>query len=393
MSRLSRMVARLEAWVTGPDDLYVAGLAEGELPPSSTRPAMPSTYRASTVAKSVALQIPAMRRARHALMTPATFALVANDRAGNRLDPFDARCAWMAQPERNRIRYATLARLIDDGLWFDKAVVRATRTIYGTTAYFERIHPQRWQPIYEPNDPDTVAAWHIDGKPYDPAQFAAAGFAAFDFADLGGLRRLGMPLLQLYADLQAAAGRYARAPHPYAILRNVGPDLTRDEIDALLDEWELAREQRGIGFTNDAVEYDVTTGYSARDLQLVETREHSALEVARLLQLPAFAVDAKSGDSMTYGNIIDRRKDLVEALRPWSTVLTQTMSLDIRTPSGITHGGLLPRGVTADLDPADYLRADAEARMRVWQLALEIGLLDLDDVAAQEPLARKRPTA
>lgn len=385
-------LARLEAWVRGPDDLYIA--AASELPESPTRPAAPSTYRAQVVARSIALQIPAMRKARASLLTLATFNLIARDRTGAQLDPTDHRCAWLSQPELRRTRFATLARVIDDGLWQDKAVVRATRTIAGTTAYVERIHPQRWTPIYAPNDPDTVDAWHIDGRPYSPDQFSAAGFHAFDFAELGGLRRLGYPLLQLYADLQTAAGRYAKAPHPYAVLVNHGADLDRDEIDALLDEWEYAREGRGIGYRTENLEYDVTTGYSAKDLQLVESREHAALEVARLVQLPAFAVDAAptGGGTMTYQNVIERRKDLVEALRPWSSVLTQTMSLDDRA-APVTRGGLLPRGVTAELDPADYLRADAKDRMDVWAAGLDMGLFDLDDIAAHEPLARKAPRA
>lgn len=385
-------LSRFEAWVQAPGDLSVA-FAAGELPETPTRPSVPaiSTYRAQAVAKDVAMSIPAMRRARAALLTIATFRLVAVDRTGQQLDDTDARSSWLSQPEPGRTSFATLAYLIDDGLWHDKAVIRATRTIYGTVAYIERVHPSRWQPIYQGNDPDTVASWVVDGRTYSPAQFADAGFLAFDFAGLGGLRRLGFPLLSLYGDLQAAAGRYARAPHPHAILVNHGKDLQRDEIDALLDEWEWARENRGVGYTNDALEYKAQ-GWNPKDLQLTEAREHAALEVARLLALPAFCVDATGGDSMTYANVIDRRKDKVEAIRPWSTVLEQTLSLDDRR-AAVTKGALLPRGVRALLDPADYLRADAQDRMAVWREGLALNILQLDDVIAQEPLARKAAPA
>jgi hypothetical protein len=63
-------------------------------------------------------------------------------------------------------------------------------------------------------------------------------------------------------DLQAAAGRYARAPHPMAILKNHGADLTGPQITALLDEWEAARETRATGYLNDVVDYD-TFGWNA----------------------------------------------------------------------------------------------------------------------------------
>jgi hypothetical protein len=379
-------LSRFESWVgTGAPVSAHLGAAVAAPDGGATKPAA-STWRAQSVARNVALGIPAMRRARAAILTPATFGLTAWEN-GAQLDEQDPRCSFLRQPEQARTRFNTLALLLDDGLWFDKAVVRATRTVAGTTAYVERIHPQRWTPTYAPNDPDSVASWRVDATDYTPEQFHAAGFVAFDFASLGGLRRFGFELLQLYGDLQAAAGRYARAPHPHAILRNMsGDELDDDEISDLLDEWEWARENRSTGYL-DGYEYQ-TIGYSAKDLQLTEAREHAALEVARLVQLPAFAVDAPGGDSMTYSNIVDRRSDLVASLRPWTTVLTQTMSMDVRQ-AGQTRGLLLPRGITAQVDASDYLREDALKRMQVWTAGQALGIFDEVDIRRMEPLARK----
>lgn len=374
-------LTRLEAWVADPP---AATFAASEF--DVTAPQV-STWRAQSVARTAAMRIPAMRRARAALLTPATFGLRAWQ-GEQLLSEADPRCAWLRQPEPNRPSFNTWALVIDDGLWHDKAVVKATNTIGGTTAYIERIHPQRWSYTNAPNDPDTVESWTVDGKQYTPGQFALAGFVPFDFAGLGGLRLFGYELLALYGDLQAAAGRYARAPHPHAILKNVSGDtLSDDEIRELLDDWDWARENRGTGYV-DGLEYQ-PVGYSAKDLQLTEAREHAALEVARLLQLPAFAVDAKGGDSMTYANIVDRRKDLVESLRPWVTVRDQTLSMDTRVDDGPPRGLLLPRGVRAETDAAEYLREDASTRMGVWTAGLAAEIFTLDDVIAQEPLARK----
>jgi hypothetical protein len=374
-------LTRLEAWVAGPP---AAAFSDPGF--DVTTPA-PSTWRAQSVARTAAMRIPAMRRARAALLTPATFGLRAWSN-GELLAEADPRCAWLRQPEPNRTPFNTWALVIDDGLWHDKAVIRATNNIGGITSYIERIHPQRWSYTNAPNDPDTVESWTVDGRQYTPGQFALAGFVAFDFAGLGGLRLFGYELLSLYGDLQAAAGRYARAPHPHAILKNVsGDQLSDDEITQLLDDWDWARENRGTGYV-DGLEYS-PVGYSARELQLTEAREHAALEVARLLQLPAFAVDAKGGDSMTYANIVDRRRDLVESLRPWTTVRDQTLSMDTRLDGQPPRGLLLPRGVIAATDAAEYLREDASTRMGVWQQGLTAGIFELADVIAQEPLARK----
>ena len=370
-------LARFEAWLSAPVP---------EPSPLTSDATTPGLYRATSVARTVAMRIPAMRSARAAILKPATFGLTAWAN-GEQLPELDVRSSWLRQPEPNRPRFNTLALLLDDGIWFDKAVIRAERTVYGTTAYVERIHPQRWQPIYAANDPDTVAAWYVDGRSYTPAEFANAGYLPFDFAGLGGLRTFGYELLELYSDLQRAAGRYARAPHPHAILKNVsGDELTDAEIAQLLDDWDWARENRGTGYI-DGLEYS-PVGYNAKELQLTEAREHAALEVARLLALPAFAIDAKGGDAMTYANIVDRRRDLVEALRPWTTVLTQTLSMDTRV-GGVPRGLLLPRGITVEVDASDYLREDATVRMGIWQSGLDLELFDLDDVKRMEPLARK----
>lgn len=347
-----------------------------------------STYRAERVALDIALSIPAVRKAQHVIAgTIATFA-IAGYKDGQRLPAGDPRVSWLAQPDPTTTRYWTIARTIQDLIWRDRAVWRITdRTLMGSLASAERLHPNRIDVVTHPLDPDRVTKWIIDGQETPTSQLVI-----FDGAGLGGLARYGFELLTLYGQLQAAAGRYAVAPHPHAVLKNHGDDLTDDEIDALLASWEAARGRRAIGYLNEVIDYEVIDGYSARELQLTEAREHAALEVARLLALPAFAIDAQPpGSSMTYGNIVDRRRDLVEALRPWMTVVEQTLSLDDRR--GQPRGLYLPRGVTAGFLVDAYTRDDPKTRMETWKAGLDAGVLELDEVRAAEPLATGAPTA
>jgi hypothetical protein len=341
-----------------------------------------SMYRAQAVAIDVALSIPAVRKARHVIVgTPSTWQLAAWQ-GDTRLAAGDPRASWLAQPSRTRTLSWLIAKTLDDALWHDRCVWDVTRDIAGAPRYFERVHPSRISTIPEPHDPDTVAAWIIDGDVVTDM----SRFLVFDFGGIGGLRRYGFHLLTLYADLQAAAGNYARAPHPKAILKNAGPDLTDDEIDDLLADWEANRNVSSVGYLNDTMSYD-TVGWNPEEMQLVQAREHAALEVARLFGLPAKAVDAKSGDSMTYGNIVDYRRDVLEALRPWMTPFTQTLSLDDRT--GTPRGVLLPRGVRVEFDVDSYVRDNPGDRMTTWSTGLASGALTLEEVRANEPLARK----
>lgn len=359
--------------VTPTEPVAVAG--------SSASSPSASLYRAQAVAIDVALSIPAMRKAHHVIVgKPSTFALSAWQ--GNvKLDPLDPRASWLRQPDPRRTLQWMIARTLSDGLWHDKCLWKMQRTITGQGTRFTRVHPSRWSTITDPHDPDLVDAWVIDGQLHEDMR----DYVVFDFAGLGGLRRFGWSMLELYADLQAAAGNYAKAPHPKAILKNHGPDLEDDEIDALLDDWDAHRATRSTAYLNDAIDHE-TVGWNPEELQLVQAREHAALEVARLTGLPAKSVDAKSGDPMTYGTVVEWRRDELEALRPWLTCIEQTLSLDDRsaTPKGL----VLPYGITARFDVADYLRESPLTRMQTWETGLRSGALELDDVKAAEPLAR-----
>ena len=341
------------------------------------------TARAERLALDTVLSIPSVRKAQHTIAgTLATFELLPYNAAGEVL-PLTGDRQWLAQPERRRTRAVTIARTVQDLIWHDRAVWRiADTSSWGAPVAFERIHPSRVQTIPNPHDPDLVDTWIIDAR-----ETPEARLVIFDGAGIGGLTRYGYELLTIYGQLQAAAGRYARAPQPYAILKNSGADLSKDEIDALLNKWDAARETRNIGYLNDVVDYETIEGYSARELQLVEAREHAALEVARLFALPAFALDANQpGSSMTYGNVVDRRRDLLEALRPWMTVIEQTLSMDDRR--GRVAGMVLPHGTHARFNADAYTRDAPETRMQTWATALNAGVLELDEVRAAEPLTR-----
>ena len=342
-----------------------------------------STAQAERVAVNLIESIPSVRKAMAVIAgTIGTFGLGVWDAAGTRLPATDPRGAWLTQPDPRRTLQWILTKTVRDLVWRDTCVWRITdRTLYRAPVAATRIHPNRIQRVDDPLDPDTVRTWIIDGTEY------AAGhpdLIVFDAAGLGGLTRYGLPLLTLYGQLQAAAGRYAEAPHPHAVLKNSGADLEDAEIDALLTKWDTFRASRGIAYTNSVLDY-VGVGYSAKELQLVEAREHAALETARLFGLPAKSLDAKSGDPMTYGNVVEWRREEVKAIRPWMTAIDQTLSLVDR--SGPPRGVAVPAPLSVRLDPADYLREDTKTRMETWGLALTSGVLTLDEVRSNEPLA------
>jgi HK97 family phage portal protein len=92
--------------------------------------------------------------------------------------------------------------------------------------------------------------------------------------------------------------------------------------------------------------------FSADDSQFLQQRELSAREVARIFRVPAWAIDAPTGDSLTYANVAEQSRALVDySLRPWLVRIERAISNDADLCPGTTYvefslDGLL-RGDTA----------------------------------------------
>ncbi len=102
--------------------------------------------------------------------------------------------------------------------------------------------------------------------------------------------------------------------------------------------------------------------FSADDSQFLQQRELSAREVARCFRVPAWAIDAPTGDSLTYGNVSEQNRALVtHSLRPWIVRIETAISNDT---------DLCPGGTYAQFELDGLLRADAKSRAEQYTLAL-----------------------
>lgn len=330
------------------------------------------------VTRRLGLQIPAVRSGCAKITkTPGTWPL--RSWTGEQLAATQP--AWVSNPDP-RVTFAELvAATMDDAVWNDRAYWRVTRR--GRDGYplaFERIDPARVT--------DDAYGLRVDGRdprdvwPSMPGPVILTdgrileSVLPFRWSGLGGLTGAGSLVIDNALSLLSAATNMAQSPMPQALLTPDGPtgQLSDAEIDDLLASWEAKRKARATAYLQ-GVKLD-TVGFSAKELQLVEGREHSALEVARALALPASAVEASNGSSLQYSTTVENRRDLVEALRLWVAPLEQGLSL---------HAA--PRGTDLRFDVTSYLRDDPQTRMNTWATALASGVLTLDEVRTQEPLA------
>jgi len=117
-----------------------------------------------------------------------------------------------------------------------------------------------------------------------------------------------------------------------------------DELAELASAWSTARSANAIGALNQYVKF-VEFDSDPSKLQLHEGREHAALELSRVANVPAYLVGIPTG-GMTYQNAQQARQDLyLFGAKPFICAIEETLSLDTVTPRG--------RHVRFDVD--DYL--------------------------------------
>ena len=153
-----------------------------------------------------------------------------------------------------------------------------------------------------------------------------------------GILTAGARTLRAAIALENAWIRTVRNPVPATVLQQVGDDqLDDDEIDDLLADWRIARQD-----PDGAVAY-VPSNINVQALGqvvpdvLVAARNASVVDIARLIGIPASALDAGAiQTSLTYTNTsVGVGFQLVsQGLKPYADSIAYALSQDNVVPSG-----------------------------------------------------------
>ena len=192
--------------------------------------------------------------------------------------------------------------------------------------------------------------------------------------------------IELSSNLQTQAREDARnGSRPSGILTLSGPQ-SEHTVEAVSERWN-ARHAGPLNVGRVAVlsgEAKFTAvGLSAEDAQFLQQRELSAREVARIFRVPSWSIDAGSPDSMTYSNVTQQTRALVDySLRPWLVRIERALSND---------SDLCPGGTYVQFELDALLRGDADSRSTVYQRALgdstHPAWMTVDEVRALEELS------
>lgn len=273
--------------------------------------------------------------------------------------------AVLAQPEgAARARTLTYSWTADSLLFYGRAW-----WIVLDRAYNGRPSRVQWVP-------ETAVSW-------DDAWFYAYG-RPVAFADVlridgphEGVLTYGQDVLKAARAIGRAYGRTAANPTPAIELHQTqGDKLNEEEIDRLIARWIAARTSPNgaVGFTNAALEVR-THGLPAEQL-LIQGRKSVTLEVAQLLNLPAWALDGEvGGSSITYSNSPSRSRELLDyTLAGYFDAIAGRLSMD----------DILPRGTWAHPLTEQLTTPDFADRMAGYKAAQDAGIYTREQCIALE---------
>ena len=281
------------------------------------------------VSRAEAMSVPTIVRARSAIVnTLSPLPLELWSSSGQRL----AAPAWCIQPDPNCARTVTMAWTIDDLIFYGFALWQVIEVYSADNrpARFQRIDPTRV--TWETNQDGTkIIKWSVDGNPVPMSGLGSL----IQFAGTNeGILNFGGTTIRTAAALERAAYSYAIDPMPSGVLKNTGFDLDEEQIQNLLANWRAARQSKSVAYLANNLDYNAIT-WSASELQLTEARNYMATELSRLMNVDAYITDAPTGESMTYSNQTDRKRDFLNTtLAGFVSVIEHTLSMENVTPRG-----------------------------------------------------------
>lgn len=156
-----------------------------------------------------------------------------------------------------------------------------------------------------------------------------------------GILTHGAGVIRQYSGLLRSAGRAADNPNAYLELHDEGDTpLLQTEVDELVARWSEARQGKygGVAYTNKSIK--VIEHGAANEHLLVQGRNAAAVDVARLMGIPAALIDAQAqAGSLTYETTQSRNAEFLDyCLAPYLAAISSRLSQDDISPKGTTVG-------------------------------------------------------
>ena len=259
--------------------------------------------------------------------------------------------SWMTRPDPNVTRNFIMARTVADLMLHGRSFWWVlSRYSTGFPASFT------WLPADDVSTLDQAGPeWYgpSDNIEFNGVQLDPKNVVQF-ISPIQGMLWTGNRAMDIATRLDDAARRFASAEIAagYLQAKPGGEPMSGDELSELAQAWAEARQTRAIGALNEFVEF-VEFKSNPSTLQLMEGRQHAALELARVMQVPPWLVGLSVG-GMTYQNSEQARRDLyIFGARPFVDCIEETLSGD----------NVVARGKHIELDVDAFVAETGENHM------------------------------
>ena len=282
---------------------------------------------------------------------------------------------WVDQPDKRQPRAVTIAWTVDSLFMYGVAYWRVEEVYADDNrpARFSWIQNDRVTVKY--NALNTEVEYYMINNIRVP-ESGVGSLVTFQALDQGLLLR-SQSTIRAAIDIEKAAAIAAQTPQPSGYIKNNGADLPDQQVQGILNNWKLARQNRATAYLTSTLDYNVTS-FSPKDMAYAEAKQYFATELARACNIPAYMIDAETFRGMTYQNIIDGRKEFFAySLAPFVTAIEDRLSMDDLTPRGQT--------VRFSVDET-FLRVDPITRLQVTEKLLTLGLIDVKQAQEMEDL-------
>ena len=328
---------------------------------------------ASAILRQDAIGVPSVSRCRNLICgTIATIPLeMYSLKTGEELPSY----VWIDQPDKRQPRAVTIAWTVDSLFMYGVAYWRVTEVYQDDNrpARFEWVQNDRVTAKYDQYNTEVEYYMINNIKVPDSGVGSLVTFQALD----QGLLLRSQSTIRAAIDIEKAAAIAAQTPQPSGYIKNNGADLPDQQVQGILNNWKLARQNRATAYLTSTLDYNVTQ-FTPKDMMYNEAKQYLATELARACNIPAYMIDAETFRGMTYQNIIDGRKEFFAySLAPFVTAIEDRLSLDDLTPRGQT--------VRFSVDET-FLRVDPLTRLQVTEKLLTLGLIDVKQAQEMEDL-------
>lgn len=250
--------------------------------------------------------------------------------------------SWLRRPDPTVPYQFLMSWTLDDLVMFGRSFwYITTRTADGYPASFTRL------PSGSITTPDQVGpVWfgpskqiYFNGGELDPVNVVQF------LSPIQGLIYSAPGAIETALKIEAARNRNASSSIPAGILKQTdGEPLSAQELTDIAAQFNAARATNQTAALNQYLNYEPTT-MTPDKMLLIESANYSALEAARLANVPPYLVGVSTG-SYSYQSAQQARADLyIFGVKLYAEAIAATLSMD----------NVLPRGTYVEFDADDYL--------------------------------------